>query len=88
LLFFIFQSLLFGAYGLCATSTRGFSLAPAKLLLVDDDETVLAGLAVVLEAEEYKVTTASSVIEALRHIASESFDVLLSDLHMPATATD
>ena len=58
-------------------------MAPAKLLLVDDDETVLAGLAVVLEAEEYKVTTASSVIEALRHIASESFDVLLSDLHMP-----
>ena len=29
------------------------------------------------------VTTASSVIEALQHIASESFDVLLSDLHMP-----
>jgi DNA-binding response OmpR family regulator len=76
-------SLLFGAYGLCATSTRGFSLAPAKLLLVDDDTTVLSGLGAVLEAHEYKVTTASSVMEALRHIASESFDVLLSDLHMP-----
>jgi DNA-binding response OmpR family regulator len=58
-------------------------LAPAKLLLVDDDATVLTGLGAVLEAHEYKVTTASSVMEALRHIASESFDVLLSDLHMP-----
>jgi DNA-binding response OmpR family regulator len=58
-------------------------LAPAKLLLVDDDETVLSGLGAVLEASGFKVTTASSVVEALRHIASESFDVLLSDLHMP-----
>jgi CheY-like chemotaxis protein len=52
-------------------------------LLVDDDESVLTGLGTVLEAQGYSVTTASSVIEALQHIASESFDVLLSDLHMP-----
>jgi DNA-binding response OmpR family regulator len=58
-------------------------LAPAKLLLVDDDESVLTGLGTVLEAQGFNVTTASSVIEALQHIASESFDVLLSDLHMP-----
>ena len=58
-------------------------MAPARLLLVDDDETVLTGLGTVLEAQGYSVTTASSVIEALQHIASESFDVLLSDLHMP-----
>jgi DNA-binding response OmpR family regulator len=58
-------------------------LAPVKLLLVDDDESVLTGLGAVLEAHEFEVTTASSVMEALQHIASESFDVLLSDLHMP-----
>ena len=58
-------------------------MAPVKLLLVDDDETVLSGLGVVLEAHEFEVTTASSAIEALKHITSESFDVLLSDLHMP-----
>ena len=58
-------------------------MAPARLLLVDDDESVLTGLGTVLEAQGYSVTTASSVIEALQHIASESFDVLLSDLHMP-----
>jgi CheY-like chemotaxis protein len=50
---------------------------------VDDDETVLTGLGIVLEAHDFEVTTASSAIEALKHITSESFDVLLSDLHMP-----
>ena len=52
------------ANGLCATRTRGLSLAPARLLLVDDDDSVLTGLGVVLEAYEFDVTTASSVAEA------------------------
>jgi DNA-binding NarL/FixJ family response regulator len=58
-------------------------LAPVRLLLVDDDDSVLSGLGVVLEAYEFEVTTASNVTEALKRIASESFDVLLTDLHMP-----
>jgi len=58
-------------------------LAPVRLLLVDDDDSVLAGLGVVLEAHEFAVTTASNVSEALKYIAAEHFDVLLSDLHMP-----
>ncbi len=70
-------------FRLCATRTRGFSLAPVRLLLVDDDDSVLSGLGVVLEAYEFEVTTASNVTEALKRIASESFDVLLTDLHMP-----
>jgi CheY-like chemotaxis protein len=58
-------------------------LAPARLLLVDDDETVRTGLQVVLEAYEFDVTVASNVNEALKHITTQSFDVLVSDLHMP-----
>jgi DNA-binding response OmpR family regulator len=58
-------------------------LAPARLLLVDDDDSVLNGLGAVLEAYEFDVTTASNVTEALKYIAAEHFDVLLSDLHMP-----
>jgi YesN/AraC family two-component response regulator len=58
-------------------------LAPVRLLLVDDDDSVLSGLGVVLGAHEFEVTTASNVTEALKYIASESFDVLLTDLHMP-----
>lgn len=58
-------------------------MARVRLLLVDDDESVLAGLRVILEAHEFEVTTASTVVEALRLITAEPFDVLLSDLHMP-----
>jgi DNA-binding NtrC family response regulator len=56
---------------------------PVKLLLVDDDESVRCGLQGILEAYEFDVTTASTVKEALKRIVNESFDVLLSDLHMP-----
>ncbi|HEY4381021.1 MAG TPA: response regulator [Acidobacteriaceae bacterium] len=58
-------------------------MSSARLLLVDDDESVLSGLSVILEAHEFEVTTASTVTEALKHIAAQSFDVLLTDLHMP-----
>jgi len=58
-------------------------LGPVRLLLVDDDDTVLAGLGLILEANEFEVTTAGNVVEALRLITTERFDVLLTDLHMP-----
>jgi ActR/RegA family two-component response regulator len=54
-----------------------------KLLLVDDDETILSGLKTVLEAYDFEVTAVSTVVDALRQISADSFDVLLSDLHMP-----
>lgn len=58
-------------------------MAPARLLLVDDDASVLTGLGAVLEAYEFEVVTASTVAEALKYIAGARFDVLLTDLHMP-----
>jgi YesN/AraC family two-component response regulator len=36
-----------------------------------------------LERKKFEVVAASSVTEALRRIATESFDVLITDLHMP-----
>jgi DNA-binding response OmpR family regulator len=54
-----------------------------KILLVDDNESVRNSLNAVLTASEFQVTTATNVTEALTLIASETFDVLLSDLHMP-----
>jgi CheY-like chemotaxis protein len=71
---------------LCANHTLDLSLAPPRLLLVDDDEAVLDGLKPILEAHEFEVTAASNVLDALKHITSQSFDVLLSDLHMPGAA--
>ena len=58
-------------------------MVPVRLLLVDDDESVRSGLQGILEACEFEVVVASNVNEALKRITSESFDVLLSDLHMP-----
>lgn len=54
-----------------------------KVLLVDDDDAVRAMMRATLEHKGFEVVAAASVTEALRHIASESFDVLITDLHMP-----
>jgi CheY-like chemotaxis protein len=58
-------------------------VAIAKVLLVDDDENALSGLAELLEYKGFEIKTAASVPEALKHIISDTYDVLLSDLHMP-----
>jgi CheY-like chemotaxis protein len=55
----------------------------ATILLVDDDEALRHMLAAVLAEHGYEVTTAASVPEALKLITAGSYDVLLSDLHMP-----
>jgi CheY-like chemotaxis protein len=55
----------------------------AKVLIVDDDETVRASLSLILEYGDFEVATAASVNDALKLIGSQVFDVLLSDLHMP-----
>jgi CheY-like chemotaxis protein len=55
----------------------------ATILLVDDDEVLRHTLAVILRQHGYEVTTAASVPEALKLITAGSYDVLLSDLHMP-----
>ena len=41
-------------------------MASARLLLVDDDESVRSGLQSVLEAHEFEVVAASNVNEALK----------------------
>jgi DNA-binding response OmpR family regulator len=54
-----------------------------RVLLVDDDSAVLAMMSQGLERKGFEVVAASSVTEALRRIATESFNVLITDLHMP-----
>jgi len=54
-----------------------------RILLVDDDDVVRGVLKQVLEMNSFTVSTASNVPEAIHSIDTESFDVLLSDLHMP-----
>jgi DNA-binding response OmpR family regulator len=57
--------------------------AAHRVLLVDDDSAVLAMMSQGLERKGFDVVAASNVTEALRRIATESFDVLITDLHMP-----
>src|SRR5580692_8390160 len=54
-----------------------------KVILVDDDSAVLAMMLQALERKHFDVVAASSVTEALGRIATENFDVLITDLHMP-----
>ena len=58
-------------------------MANTKLLLVDDEKALLESLSAIMAMHHFDVTTANTVAEALRHISTQSFDVLLSDLHMP-----
>jgi DNA-binding response OmpR family regulator len=54
-----------------------------RVLVVDDDDAVRMMLHEGLRRDGFEVVAASSVSAALKHIATENFDVLLSDLHMP-----
>ncbi len=55
-----------------------------KILLVDDDEGYLLAARRILEGAGYEVRTVSSAAEARQSLASESPDLLLLDVIMPA----
>jgi len=54
-----------------------------RILLVDDNDDVRAVFQEGLQGRGFEVIAASNVIEALKLISTQTFDVLLSDLHMP-----
>ena len=54
-----------------------------RVLLVDDDQSMREMMADTLVNKGFDVVPAGSVIDALRLIATERFDVLITDLHMP-----
>ena len=54
-----------------------------RVLLAEDDSSVREMLQEALERDGFEVVAVGSVREALSCIAAESFEVLLSDLHMP-----
>jgi DNA-binding response OmpR family regulator len=58
-------------------------MTTARVLVVDDDDAIRMILQEGLQRDGFEVVTASNVSDALRHIATRHFDVLLSDLHMP-----
>jgi DNA-binding NtrC family response regulator len=63
--------------------SRPSKARPITLLLVDDEPAILKALQRVVRDEGYKVITALDGEAALRLVASESVDVVLSDMDMP-----
>ena len=54
-----------------------------KVLLVDDDDAVRNMMTATLLHKGFGVVAAANVTEALKLITTETFDVLITDLHMP-----
>jgi len=57
--------------------------APARILIVDDDETVLQTFAKALSLEGYDVRVAASPLVGLEEMADAPPDAILLDLRMP-----
>jgi DNA-binding response OmpR family regulator len=63
--------------------TQTITSTSHRVLLVDDDDGIRSMMTLTLEQKGFSVAAVASVIEALRLITTESFDVLITDLHMP-----
>ena len=55
----------------------------SKVLVVDNDQFALRGMARALESESYQIVTTTSGSEALDLLKQDSFDLVLTDLKMP-----
>ena len=71
-------------------SADGLVVAPklledrvVRFLLVDDEPRMLTSLCELLRDRDYELVTASSGREALEHISSTEFDLVLLDLRLP-----
>jgi two-component system response regulator MprA len=56
---------------------------PARILIIDDDETVLQTFAKALSFEGYDVRTAASPLVGLQQVEQVTPDAILLDLRMP-----
>jgi len=61
----------------------GHSPAPARLLLVDDEASILASLKRLFRALGYTIFTATSARAGLELLAVEPIDLVISDMRMP-----
>lgn len=66
-----------------AVPTKRPTVHVHNVLLVDDDDAVRDMMTATLEHNGFEVVAAANVTDALRLITTETFDVLITDLHMP-----
>ncbi|MGH3072436.1 MAG: response regulator [Gaiellaceae bacterium] len=55
----------------------------ARILVVDDEPTLLAGLSYALTREQFSVTTAETGLDALAEVEAGEYDVVILDLMLP-----
>jgi DNA-binding NtrC family response regulator len=60
-----------------------FIISRARILIVDDDTTILRSITQILEAEGYTVDTAGSGCEAIEKSKKECYDLALIDIRLP-----
>lgn len=58
-------------------------VTPSTLLLVDDEENILAALRRLLRKDNYRILTVASGQAGLEVLATEKVDVIISDQRMP-----
>ena len=56
---------------------------PARILIVDDEESIRETLAVILEDEGYRVDTAQNAKEAIAKTSAEVYNLALIDIRLP-----
>ncbi|MHB1340705.1 MAG: response regulator transcription factor [Coriobacteriia bacterium] len=61
------------------------TLAPARILVVDDEDSILQFVSYNLKKEGYEVTCAKDGDEALRLAADAPFDLVILDIMLPGT---
>lgn len=61
-------------------------LAGAVILVVDDDQDILAGISLALQLEGAHVVAAANGVEALARAVSEEPDLVVLDLMLPAVS--
>jgi DNA-binding NtrC family response regulator len=59
-----------------------------RVLLVDDDVLLLEAFQAMLEMNDYRVSTATNGVEALKIVMREDVDVIICDLMMPTMPGD
>ena len=58
-------------------------MAAEKILVVDDEQSMIQFLGIVLRKEGWQVTTVNNGRDALERVKTEAFDVVISDIKMP-----
>jgi CheY-like chemotaxis protein len=71
------------ASSVCDQVKRMALHTPVRILVIDDEPSIVHGLAQLLRREGYRVATAANGRHALAQLQVQPYDVILSDLHMP-----